>query len=208
MDWLISSVNLAVRTYGSAKAFLDAYHPNEEGCVIVDVRMPGMSGLELQRKLAEMTDHVPVIIITGHGDIHMAVDAMKAGAFDFIEKPFDEQLLLDLVQKAVEKSVEAAQDHALREEIEGRLQLLTPRESEVLDLIMVGEPNKRIALNLGICEKTVEAHRAKVMEKTQAKSIANLIKMVIAAKGYWGNPQPNGGKSPAYPWEPPNCRRC
>ncbi len=208
LDWLISSVNLTVRTYASAKVFLDAYRPNEEGCVIVDVRMPGMSGLELQKKLVEMIDHVPVIIITGHGDIHMAVDAMKAGAFDFIEKPFDEQLLLDLVQKAVEKSVEAAQDHALREEIEGRLHLLTPRESEVLDLIMVGEPNKRIALTLGICEKTVEAHRAKVMEKTQARSIADLIKMVIAAKGYWGNPQSNAGKSPIHPWEPPNCRRC
>jgi FixJ family two-component response regulator len=205
---LISSVNLPVRTYPSAKAFLDAYRPNEEGCVVVDVRMPGMSGLELQRKLAEMADHVPVIIITGHGDIHMAVDAMKAGAFDFIEKPFDEQLLLDLVQKAVERSAEAALYHALREEVERRLDLLTPREGEVLDLIMAGEPNKRIALTLGICEKTVEAHRAKVMEKTQARSVADLIKMVITANGSRGNPQPPLGKSPNYPWEPPNCRGC
>jgi FixJ family two-component response regulator len=114
----------------------------------------------------------------------MAVDAMKAGAFDFIEKPFDEQLLLDLVQKAVEKSAETAHDHALRDEIRHRLQLLTPRESEVLELVLAGEPNKRIALRLGVCEKTVEAHRAKVMEKTQAKSFADLIKLVIAAKGH------------------------
>jgi two-component system, LuxR family, response regulator FixJ len=184
LDWLISSVSLPVKTFGSANAFFDVYRPDQEGCVVVDVRMPGMSGLELQRKLAEISDHLPVIIITGHGDIHMAVDAMKAGAFDFIEKPFDEQLLLDLVQKAVEKSAEAAQDHALRDEIRRRLEILTPRESEVLDLVMAGEPNKRIALRLGICEKTVEVHRANVMEKTQAKSLANLIKMVIAAKGH------------------------
>lgn len=208
LDWLISSVNLPVRTFASARAFLDAYRPDEEGCVVVDVRMPGMSGLELQRKLAEKADHMPVIVITGHGDIHMAVDAMKAGAFDFIEKPFDEQLLLDLVQKAVVRSVEAAHDHALREEIARRLDLLTPREREVLDRIMLGEPNKRIALTLGICEKTVEAHRAKVMEKSEAKSIADLIKMVIAASGTWGNPQYLSGKSPNHPWEAPNCRDC
>ena len=208
LDWLISSVNLPVRTFASARAFLEAYRPNAEGCLIVDVRMPGMSGLELQRKLAEMADHVPVIIITGHGDIHMAVDAMKTGAFDFIEKPFDDQLLLDLVQKAVARSAEAVQNHALREEIQRRLQLLTPRENEVLDLIMAGEPNKRIALNLGICDKTVEAHRAKVMEKTQARSIAELIKMVIAVRGTWGNPPSRSGKPPNHPWEAPNCRDC
>ena len=173
-----------MKTFESAKQFLDVYHPDQQGCVVVDVRMPGMSGLELQRRLAEESDHLPVIIITGHGDIHMAVDAMKAGAFDFIEKPFDEQLLLDLVQKAVEKSAEAAHDHALRDELRRRLQLLTPRESEVLELVLAGEPNKRIALHLGICEKTVEAHRAKVMEKTEAKSFADLIKLVIAAKGH------------------------
>ena len=197
-----------MRTFASAKAFLEGYHPDEEGCVVVDVRMPGMSGLELQRKLAETAGHLPIIIITGHGDIHMAVDAMKAGAFDFIEKPFDDQLLLDLVQKAVEKSLEAAQGQALREEIARRLDLLTPREHEVLDLVMLGEPNKRIALTLGICEKTVEAHRAKVMEKTQARSIAELIKMVIAARGSWGNPEFRSGKSPGHPWEAPNCRGC
>ena len=184
LDWLISSVRLPVRTFASAREFLDAYQPDQQGCVVVDVRMPGMSGLELQRNLAEVSDQLPVIIITGHGDIHMAVDAMKAGAFDFIEKPFDEQLLLDLVQKAVEKSAEAAHDHGLRDEIRFRLQLLTPREGEVLELVLAGEPNKRIAVRLGICEKTVEAHRSKVMEKTQAKSFANLIKLVIAAKGH------------------------
>lgn len=208
LDWLIASVNLPVRTFASARAFLDDYNADEEGCVVVDVRMPGMSGLELQRKLAETAGHLPVIIITGHGDIHMAVDAMKAGAFDFIEKPFDDQLLLDLVQKAIEKSLEVAHDQALREEIARRLGLLTPREREVLDLVMLGEPNKRIAITLGICEKTVEAHRAKVMEKTQARSIAELIKLVLAAGEPPGNPQSRLGKSPGHPWEAPNCRGC
>ena len=183
LDWLISSVRLPVRTFESAHEFLETYHADEQGCGVADVRMPGMSDLELQRKLAEKSGQLPVIIITGHGDVHMAVDAMKAGAFDFIEKPFDEQLLLDLVQKAVEKSAEAAQDHAVRDEIQRRLQLLTPREREVLKLVLAGQPNKRIALRLGICEKTVEAHRAKVMEKTEAKSFADLIKSVIAAGG-------------------------
>jgi len=208
LDWLILSVNLPVRTFASARAFLDGYRPGDEGCVIADVRMPGMSGLELQRKLAESASQLPIIIITGHGDIHMAVDAMKAGAFDFIEKPFDDQLLLDLVQKAVEQSLAASQDHALREELARRLDLLTPREHEVLDLVMLGEPNKRIALALGICEKTVEAHRAKVMEKTQARSIAELIKMVIAAGADSGFPQSRSGNSPGHPWEAPNCRGC
>lgn len=184
LDWLISSVSLPVRTFASARTFLETYRTNEIGCVIVDVRMPGISGIELQRKLLELSDHTPLIIITGHGDIHMAVDAMKAGAFDFIEKPFDDQILLDLVQKAVERSAEVAQDYALREEIHHRLEMLTPREREVLDQVMGGEPNKRIAIKLGICEKTVEAHRAKVMEKTQAKSVADLIKMVISAEAH------------------------
>jgi FixJ family two-component response regulator len=184
LDWLISSVRLPVRTFASAREFLDAYQPDEQGCVVADVRMPGMSGMELQRKLAKVSGHLPVIIVTGHGDVHMAVDAMKAGAFDFIEKPFDEQHLLDLVQKAVEKSAVTAHDHALRDKIRRRLGQLTPRESEVLKLVLAGEPNKRIALRLGICEKTVEAHRAKVMEKTQAKSLADLIKLVITAEGH------------------------
>lgn len=184
LDWLISSVSLPVRTFASAREFLDAYSIDQEGCVVLDVRMPGMSGLELQRKLAAMSDYLPVIIITGHGDIHMAVDAMKAGAFDFIEKPFDEQLLLDLVQRAVEKSAEAAHDCALRDETRRRLELLTPREREVLDLVIAGEPNKRIALCLGICEKTVEAHRAKVMEKMNAASLADLIKKVITVTAH------------------------
>ena len=184
LDWLISSVKLPVETFASAQEFLAAYRPGQQGCALVDVRMPGMSGLELQKKLAAISDQLPVIFITGHGDVHMAVDAMKLGAFDFVEKPFDEQLLLDLVQKAVEESVMAARDNAHRDELRGRLALLTPRESQVLDLVLAGEPNKRIALRLGVCEKTVEAHRAKVMEKTQAKSFAGLIKMAIDARGH------------------------
>lgn len=188
LNWLITSVDLPVQTFASAHEFLESYQPDQQGCLVVDVRMPAMSGIELQKKLAGLSDRRPIIIITGHGHVHTAVSAMKAGAFDFIEKPFDEQLLLDVVQKAVEKSVQAARDDARQAEIRRRLDLVTPREKEVLDLIVAGESNKRIALHLGIGEKTVEAHRAKVMEKMQAKSFADLIKIVMNLESHSGNP--------------------
>ena len=177
LDWLITSVDLPVKTFSSASEFLESYRPDQLGCLVVDVRMPGMSGIELQRKLAARADDLPIVIITGHGHVDMAVGAMKAGAFDFIEKPFDEQLVLDVIQKAVDKSVRDARHHGRQAEIRGRLEMLTARETEVLNLIVAGEPNKRIAANLGICEKTVEAHRARVMEKMQAKSLVDLIKI-------------------------------
>lgn len=179
LQWLMTSVSLPVRTFASARAFLDAYEPDQQGCVVLDIRMPGISGFELQKRLAARSDELPVIFITGHGDVHMAVNAMKAGAYDFIEKPIDDQLLLDTVQKAVEKSAKATRDHAHEAEIQRRQDLLTVREREVLDLILTGEPNKRIAARLEISEKTVEAHRAKVMEKMQAKSLAHLYKLVL-----------------------------
>lgn len=188
LDWLITSVDLPVKTFASAAEFLDTYQPEQQGCLVVDVRMPGMSGIELQKKLAADSNDLPIIIVTGHGHVDMAVGAMKAGAFDFIEKPFDEQLVLDVVQKAVEKSVRDARDRHLQAEVREHLDKLTPRESEVLSLIVAGEPNKRIALYLGICEKTVEAHRAKVMEKMQAKSLADLIKICMNVELRSGNP--------------------
>jgi len=178
LHWLMTSVNLPVKTFSSALEFLDAYQPDQQGCVVLDIRMPGMSGFEIQKKLAARYDEFPVIFITGHGDVHMAVAAMKAGAYDFFEKPIDDQLLLDAVQKAVEKSAKASREHVHVAEIQKNLDLLSPREKEVMDLILIGEPNKRIAVRLGVGEKTIEAHRAKVMEKMQAKSLANLFILI------------------------------
>lgn len=175
---LIASVDLPVEAYASAQEFLDAYEPGRPGCLLLDVRMPGMSGLELQTKLAERAIRLPVIILTGHGDVQVAVRAMKVGAFDFIEKPFSNELLLDRIQKAVTESVHADNNRAEQDEIIGRIRRLTPRERQVLDLVVAGETNKGVASRLDISEKTVETHRARVMEKMCAKSLAGLVKMV------------------------------
>ncbi len=175
---LIASVDLRVEAYASAREFLDAYEPGRPGCLLLDIRMPGMSGLELQKELAERAIGLPVIILTGHGDVQVAVHAMKAGAVDFIEKPFNNELLLDRVQNAVAESVEADSTRVRRDQIMGRVELLTPRERQVLDMVVAGETNKGIGRRLDISDKTVEIHRAKVMEKMQAKSLADLVKMV------------------------------
>ena len=180
LRWLIASVDLDVETHGSAKEFLEAFEPGRPGCLLVDVRMPGMSGLELQKHLAERAADLPVVIITGHGDVQMAVNAMKDGAFDFIEKPFNDQPLLNLVQRAVEYSYENAREHARRNQIKGGLEKLTFRERQILDMIVAGESNRNIAVELRITPKTVEAHRAKVMAKMQATSLADLIKRVVS----------------------------
>lgn len=175
---LIVSVGLRVETYASAREFLDAVRPGSPGCLLLDIRMPGMSGLELQRELAERSIGLPVIILTGHGDVQLAVHAMKAGAVDFIEKPFNNELLLDRVQKAVAESVDADSARLKRDEVTSRLDLLTPRERQVLDLVVAGETNKGAARRLGISEKTVEIHRARVMDKMRAKSLVDLVKTV------------------------------
>ena len=177
--WLVESVDLKVETYPSGRDFLDSYQPHQPGCLIADVRMPGMSGLELQQELSARGYGIPVIIITGHGDLPMAIQAMKDGAYDFIQKPFGDQALIDTVQKAVEQNLATSMERLFLQDIQERLNKLTPREKEVLDQVVAGEPNKRIAGTLGVSEKTVEAHRSKVMEKMQAKSLANLIKMVV-----------------------------
>ena len=175
---LIASVGLRVEVYATARDFLDAFEVGTPGCVLVDMRMPGLSGLELQKELAKRDIHVPVIILTGHGDVQVAVHAIKAGAVDFIEKPFNNDLLLGRIQKAVADSVEADSARVRHDEIVGRLALLTPRERQVLDLVVAGDTNKGIARRLDISDKTVEVHRAKVMEKMRAKSIPDLVKMV------------------------------
>ncbi len=184
LRWLIASVNLKVSEFAGAESFLEAYKPGRTGCLVTDVRMPGMSGLELQRSLARRSILLPVIIITGHGDVEMAVRAMKAGAFDFIEKPFKDQEILDLVQNAVQENIRAVAERAQQDHIMGRMNRLTPRERQVLGMIVAGEANKGIAYHLGISDKTVEVHRARVMEKMQAKSLAELMKMVMVLEDY------------------------
>jgi FixJ family two-component response regulator len=176
---LLKSVGLPAVTYSSAQEFLDNYDQMQPGCVVLDVRMPAMSGLELQQLLNMRGAIIPVIFITGHGDIPMAVEAMQHGAFDFLQKPFRDQDLLDRVQKALEKDrVNRVQ---LREKtrIQERRESLTPREREILELMTRGKPNKVMAADLGVSQRTVEIHRARVMEKMGASSLAQLVRMVM-----------------------------
>ena len=175
---LIGSVGLRAEAYASAQDFLEAYQSGRPGCLLLDIRMPGMSGLELQRELVERAPDLPVIILTGHGNVQVAVHAMKAGAVDFIEKPFNNELLLDRIQKAVAKSLRADSNRVRQDEISDRIRRLTARERQVLDQVVAGQTNKGIARHLDISERTVEIHRAKVMEKMCAKSLADLVKMV------------------------------
>jgi FixJ family two-component response regulator len=181
LKWLIESVGMRVETYGSAGDFLQQYYPGRAGCLLLDVRMPGMSGLDLQDHLARESIRIPVIIITGHGDVPMAVRAMKAGAVDFIEKPFNDELLLDSIRNALVSDFEQRSHQAERAEIATRLAQLTPREYEVMEKVAAGMPNKQIALDLGVSSKTVEAHRARVMEKMEADSLAELVRTVTRA---------------------------
>lgn len=183
LSWLMRSVGLAAESFGSAQAFLDACDPERPGCLVLDIRMPGMSGLDLQEKLHQRHIQLPIIIISGHADVPMAVRALKAGAFDFIEKPFNDQLLLDCVQRAIEKDLERRRELAEQADVATRLEQLTPREREVLELVVHGAPNKIISRELGVSLKTVEAHRARVMDKLQAGSAAELVRLVLSVRG-------------------------
>ena len=175
LKWLVESVDLKVVTYVSAQEFLERYEPGPPGCLLLDIRMPGMSGLALQQVLKSRSFNLPIIILTGHGNVQMAVEAMKAGAFDFIEKPFQNQRLLDRIHDAIDESICRNVDNEKRVEAMKLLELLTPREHQVLNMVVAGETNKAIAYRLDISEKTVEVHRAKVMEKLGAGSLADLI---------------------------------
>ncbi|MDH3335478.1 MAG: response regulator [Rhodospirillaceae bacterium] len=181
LSWLISSIGLKVETYPSAHDFLDGFSPEKHGCLIADVRMPGMNGLELQRRISDKASCLPVIVITGHGDVQMAVRAMKDGAFDFIEKPFSDNSIIEQVQKAVRECKNRRSKESVRQEIQSLIALLTPRENEIMGMIVNGETNKSIAHKLSISDKTVEAHRAKVMEKMQSSSLAELMRKVLAS---------------------------
>lgn len=181
MGLLLKSVGLQHQVFESADDFLERHTGNNDGCLVLDIRMPGLSGLELQQKLTEMGSALPIIFITGHGDIPMAVDAMQKGAFDFIQKPFRDQELLDRISEALStaRKRELEREHKL--EVQDRIATLTKREHEVLDLVVTGKPNKIIAHELGVSQRTIEIHRARVMEKMRAKSLAELVRMHMAA---------------------------
>jgi FixJ family two-component response regulator len=186
---LLKSVGLPVQACASAQEFLPAYDPRQPGCLVLDVRMPGMSGLELQQQLNLRGAIIPVVFISGHGDIPMAVEAMQHGAFDFLQKPFRDQDLIDRVQRALER--DAANRAQLQEtdRIRARWESLTAREREVLELVTEGKPNKVMAADLGVSQRTVEIHRARVMEKMEAHSLAQLVRMMMILRGTL--PQPS-----------------
>jgi len=175
---LIQSVGLTVQTFGSAQEFLSSPRPNAPACLVLDVRLPGLSGLDLQRALAEAQVHVPIIFITGHGDIPMSVQAMKAGAVEFLTKPFRDQVLLDAIQDALARAREARQQRADIDHLRQRYASLTPREREVMHLVVTGLLNKQIAAELGTAEQTIKLHRRQVMQKMQVVSLADLVRMV------------------------------
>jgi FixJ family two-component response regulator len=197
LRWLIESVGLAVCTCASAREFLATYRDAGPGCLVLDVRMPGMSGLDLQTELSRQHIEIPILIITGYAEVPLAVRAMKAGAFDFIEKPFSDQTLLDRIRAAVALDEVTRRRRSAREQVRARMRLLTQRERDVLERVISGKSNKVIAAELNLSMKTVEVHRAHVMEKLQATSLADLIRLVLLAEGNdpddaAGSPAPSG----------------
>ena len=176
---VLKTVGLAVEGYDTAEDFLAAYIPGRLGCLVLDVRMPGMGGLVLQERLAARGIDLPIIFITGHADVKMAVRAMKAQAFGFLEKPFNDQDLLDLIHKALDRVVRIRQERAAAAEVADRIASLTVRERAVLERIVDGKANKVIAVELGISEKTVESHRARLIKKMGVRSLADLIKAAL-----------------------------
>ena len=174
---LIADIGLEVRAFHSAQQFLSHYDSSQAGCLVLDVRMSGMSGLELQSRLHELGYEIPTILITGHGDVPMAVEAMKAGAVDFIEKPFRDQVLLDSIQKAIALDMRTRSSRQERRNIQSRMELLTQREREVRDRLAAGLTNKKIAYELGISQKTVDFHRANVLQKIGVASVVELVRL-------------------------------
>jgi two-component system response regulator FixJ len=176
---LVQSVGLEVETFAGAGEFLDAYLPDRCGCLITDIRMPGMSGLELQERLTADGYPIPVIVLTGFGDVPAAVRALKGGAVDFVEKPFNPQALLDLVQQAIVRDTDLREQAAREADVAERMALLTPREQEVMALVVAGKANKVVAIDLSISERTVELHRGRIMKKMRARSLAELMRVVL-----------------------------
>ena len=181
MEALMESVNLDHEIFASADEFLEKNTEQRPGCLVLDIRMPGLGGLELQEELIRRGNTLPIIFITGHGDVPMAVEAMQKGAVDFIQKPFRDQELLDRIREALATDQHRREEQQQHEEVANRLDKLTNREREVFDLVVTGKPNKVIAYELGVSQRTVEIHRARVMEKMQARSLADLVKMHMTA---------------------------
>ena len=179
---LLSTAGLKIVTYGTAEEFLDAWSPASAGCLVLDIRMPGMSGIELLEQLASRKARIPVIIITAHGDVKIAVKAMKLGAADFIEKPFKSDVIIDSINNALQQEEHDRSTEVLVRGYLERLAQLTDREREIFDLMVQGDPNKVIAAKLEISPRTVEIHRAHIMEKLQARNLSQLVKMAILAQ--------------------------
>jgi FixJ family two-component response regulator len=175
---LFKSIGLKHEAYASALDFLERYDARRHSCLVADIRMPGLSGLELQQRLNEQRAEVPIIFITGHGDVPMAVTAMKSGAADFIQKPFRDQDLIDRINKALARDLDRRRGRAEQDEIRNRIALLTPREREVMQRVVRGQANKVIAMDLGVSQRTVELHRARVMRKLKMRSVAELVHAV------------------------------
>jgi two-component system response regulator FixJ len=183
LAFLLGTVGFAVRLHESASAFLEVLPEVQDGCIVTDVRMPGIDGIELQRRLRAHGIALPVIVMTGHGDIALAVEAMKAGAIDFIEKPFDDEVLVAAIRTALARRVGDRERNAQATEVRERMKLLSQRERQVLDGLVAGKPNKIIAHDLGISARTVEIYRANVMTKMQADSLSALVRMALLESG-------------------------
>ncbi len=183
LAFLLKSVGLRVESFASAQDFLKQYNAARAGCLVLDIRMPGMSGLELQDKLNQMDSMLPIIFITGHGDVPMAVKAIKAGAADFVQKPFRDQELIDRIREVLEEDVSARVEKLQKAEILKRIDSLTEREREVMEQVVDGKANKVVAIDLNVSQRTVEIHRANVMDKMKARSLAQLVRLVMKARG-------------------------
>ncbi len=181
LSFLMKSIGIESRGFASATEFLEFYDDNIAGCLVLDIRMPGMSGLELQDRLNEINAILPIIFITGHGDVPMAVEALKKGALDFIQKPFRDQDLIDRINHALDQDHDSRNILSEKREILDHMDQLTNREKEVMELVVQGNPNKIIAADLDVSQRTVEIHRARVMEKMRARSLAQLVRMSITA---------------------------
>jgi two-component system, LuxR family, response regulator FixJ len=179
---LLRSVGYRARCYAGARDFLKAFDPRDYGCLVLDIRMPGMTGLELQKHLAEIGCNIPIVFITGHGDIPMAVEAVRQGAVDFLQKPFEDQELVDRINEALKQAAEQREGELEKLQILDRVDSLTAREKQVMGQVVLGKANKVIAGDLGVSQRTVEIHRARVMEKMQAKSLAHLVRMVMISE--------------------------
>ena len=177
--WLMESNGIAVKTFATAAAFIESYRSGDAGCLVLDLKLPGMSGLELQEYLHGRDIEIPIVFVTGHGDVPAAVSALKGGAVDFIQKPFSYKDVLSVIEKAFERDAKIREKRTRQSRIAGRLATLTEREQEVLQRVIEGKPNKIIASELDISVKTVEFHRAKVMEKTDVDSVAELVQIAM-----------------------------